>query len=183
MIRPRFSILCPLASILSFLLLAGCGYHQSGRYDEAPQPGYKWQSLYRQDIQTVAVPTFQTKDFHTGVEFRLSKAVVQQLEANTPYKVVDRDRADTILEGEVINVRTTPLSTGSFTNIPQEQLVTVTVNFLWKDLRSGRILVQRKGFDQSVPYYPTLGEGEVVGIQQSMEKLALAIVQELQAEW
>src|SRR5213079_863733 len=121
--------------IVMLALLAGCGYSQSGNYNQPVKSGYKWQSLYRQDVQTVAVPTFQTKDFHTGVEFRLSKAVVHQLEVNTPYKVVDRDRADTILEGEIVNVRANPLSTASRTNNPQEQLLTLTVNFIWKDLR------------------------------------------------
>jgi outer membrane lipopolysaccharide assembly protein LptE/RlpB len=171
------------AAVLLLGLLAGCGYSQSGKYDGPQQPGYKWQSLYRQDIQTVAVPIFISKDFRQGVEFRLTTAVVHQLEAHTPYKVVDRDRADTILEGEVVAVRTNTVSIGRENAIPQEQLMTVTVNFTWKDLRTGRILLQRKGFDQSVPFYPTLGEGEFIGMQDSSEKLALGIVEELQAPW
>ena len=169
--------------LIGFIVISGCGYSQSGKYDSPQQSGYKWQSLYRQDIQTVAVPIFNTRDFHQGVEFRLTKAVVHQIEAQTPYKVVDRERADTILEGEVIAVRTNTVSLQRQSAIPQEQLMTVTVNFTWKDLRSGRILLQRKGFDQSVAYYPTLGEGQFVGEQESAEKLAMGIVQELQAEW
>ena len=65
--------------------------------------GYHWGSLYREDIHTVAVPIFGSKDFHRGVEFQISDALVHQIEAFTPYKVVDRDKADTILEGEIVS--------------------------------------------------------------------------------
>jgi hypothetical protein len=171
---------------LSFAFLAsGCGYEQSGAEPKAANEagGYKWRSLYRQDIGTVAVPIFTNKDFRRGVEFRLSKAVVNQLEANTPYKVVPRERADTILEGEITSISVNTISNDFDLAIPQEQLMTVSVNFVWKDLRTGQILVERRDFEQTAPYYPTLGEGEFVGSQQAVEKLALGIVQELQADW
>jgi hypothetical protein len=59
----------------------------------------------------------------------------------------------------------------------------VTVDFIWKDLRTGRILAQRKGMQQSAAYYPTLGEGEFAGSQLTVERLGLAIVQEMQSDW
>jgi hypothetical protein len=145
--------------------------------------GYRWASLYREDVQTVAIPIFTNKDFRRGVEFRLSKALVNQLEAHTPYRVAPRERADTILEGEIVRIDVTDLSRDVRANVPQEQLYVLTINFIWKDLRSGRILVERRNFQQTAPYYATLGEGEFVGAQQSVERLALAIVQELQADW
>jgi len=156
------------------LLLIGCGY-QSGDYE--------WRSLYRQDVQTVAVPIFTNQDFHRGIEFSLTKAVINHLEATTPYKVAPKERADTILEGMVTKVTTNPLSNSSSTVLPQEQLMTLTVDFTWKDLRSGRILTQRKSFQQTAQYYPTLGESQFAGDQQAVEKLAMAIVQEMQADW
>jgi hypothetical protein len=161
-------------------VLAGCGYSSVG---SEPAGGYQWRSLYREDVKTVAVPIFANRDFHRGVEFSLSKALVSQLEAHSPYKVVPRERADTILEGEVVSVKLDTLSSDSRTAIPQEQIYAVTVNFTWKDLRTGRILVERRNFQQTTPYYPTLGEGQFVGSQQAVERLALGIVQELQADW
>ena len=170
--------------IWAALVLVGCGYSQSGSYDEnSIRSGYRWASLYREDVQTVAVPIFTNKDFRRGVEFRLSKALVNQLEAHTPYRVAPRERADTILEGEIVRIDVTDLSRDVRANVPQEQLYVVTVNFTWKDLRSGRVLVERRNFQQTAPYYATLGEGEFIGAQQNVERLALAIVQELQADW
>jgi hypothetical protein len=166
------------------MLLAGCGgYNGYSTTGSDPVGGYKWRSLYREDVRTVAVPIFANRDFHRGVEFNLSKALVNQLEAHSPYKVVPRERADTILEGEVILVQIRTLSEDNQTAIPQEQLYLMTVNFTWKDLRTGRILVERKNFEQTSTFYPTLGEGQFVGAQDAVEKLALGIVQELQADW
>jgi hypothetical protein len=164
------------------MFTSGCGYNQSGN-EPKQKSDYKWRSLYRQDIHTVAVPIFTNKDFRRGLEFRLSKAVVNQLEVQTPYKVVSRENADTILEGEITEIRVNTISNDYDLAIPQEQLMTVVINFVWKDLRSGQILVERRDFEQTAPYYPTLGEGEFVGTQQSAEQLAIGIVQELQADW
>lgn len=167
------------ALVALVLALSGCGYDQGAGSDA----GYKWQSLYRSDVRTVAVPIFTTRSFDRGVEFGLSEAVVKQMEATTPYKVVPRERADTILEGQVVDVSVSTLSTDPDSAIPQEQMLGLTIDFIWKDLRSGRILVERRGFEHTSSYYPTLGEGRFIGRQQAVEKLALAIVQELQGDW
>lgn len=169
-------------SSLLLLMAVGCGYQQSGSMANAPT-GYQWASLYRGDVRTVAIPTFGNRTYYRGVEFLLSEAVAKQLEAHAPYKIVPQSKADTVLEGEIIRVRVRTISVDRIANIPQEQLYSVRVNFVWRDLRSGRILVERKDFEQAAPYYPTLGEGQFTGEQQNVERLALAIVQELQAAW
>src|SRR4051812_26943830 len=92
------------------LLLAGCGYQHNGEIDSSPKSTYKWSSLYREDINSVAVPIFANKDFRRGVEFNLSTAVVKQMEAHTPYHVAPREKADTILEGEIVSIDMTTLS-------------------------------------------------------------------------
>jgi hypothetical protein len=164
-------------------LACGCGYQQNNAVDVSGKSSYKWASLYREDISTVSIPIFANKEFRRGVEFRLSEAVVKQLEAHSPYRVAPRERADTILEGEVVSIDQSTLSRDVRTAIPQEQLYVLTVNFRWIDLRSGQILLERKHFQQTAPFYGPLGEGEFVGAQNAIERLALAIVQEMQADW
>ena len=167
--------------VAALTALAGCGYNNSG--GGGGTGGYQWKSVYRQDIRTVAVPIFKSTVYERGVEFSLSKALVQQIEANTPYKVVPRERADTILEGEIVTVEIHTLSNDRFSAIPQEQLLDITVDFTWKDLRTGKILVTRRGVEQTATFYPTLGEGRATGTQAATDRLALSIVQELQADW
>ena len=172
-----------IAGCTAALLAGGCGYSQSAEYAGPKQGNYQWHSLYREDIRTVAVPIFRNKTFTRGLEFQLTKAVINYMESSTPYKVVSRDKADTILEGEITQVKSDTISVDPRTTLPQEQAIRVSVNFIWKDLRSGKILAQQKGFQQDAMYYPTLGESSYIGKQTGMEKLAVAIVQELQADW
>jgi hypothetical protein len=180
------SILHSPSSILPlFLLLAltGCGYQQQGVYDGNQMPGYQWHSLYREDIQTVAVPVFVNTSYRRGMELSLSKAVIQDIETHTPYKVVSADKADTILEGEISSVALNTLTNGLYTALPQEQSITMKVNFRWKNLRTGQILVERRDFEQKASFFPTLGESTFVGSQDAVEKLAMAIVNEMEADW
>ena len=162
---------------LGLILLSGCGYHSQ------KESGYNWSSVYRQDVKTIAVPIFSSKDYARGIEFSLSKALVNQIEATTPYKVAPRERADTILEGEIVKANVHTISEDRRSAVPQEQLLDLTINFTWKDLRTGRILVSRQGWEQTATWYPTLGEGRFEATQGAAEKLATAIVHELQSDW
>lgn len=168
-----FSKLATGALLLSALTwTAGCA-----------SSGYTWGNTYRSDVRTIAVPAFGTKDFSRGDEIVLTQALIAQIESRTPYKVVPQDRADTVLEGLVVSVGRGTVSIDRFTAIPQEATYSITVDFTWKDLRTGQILVERRNFDQSSTYYPTLGEGRFAGRQVTAEALAASIVDELQGDW
>ncbi|HEX8340801.1 MAG TPA: LptE family protein [Tepidisphaeraceae bacterium] len=162
-------------------LVAGCqGYQQSGAGGGG---NYAWSSLYRQDVQTVAVPIFTNVDFARGDEFNLTKAIVTQIEQRTPYKVVSREKADTVIEGQITRIRRPVVSNDRSNGLPQEQLYGIRVDFVWKDQRSGKILVERRGFEQQSPYYPTLGEARDTASLNTSEAMAIAIVRELEADW
>jgi hypothetical protein len=174
----RFSI---APWVLLALSLAGCGYHLSGSASD--EPGYQWKTLYRGDVHTVAVPIFANLSVSQGLEFRLTKSIINQLEGQSPYKVVPKERADTILEGEILRASSATVSNNRVTAEAQDKLFVLVVRFTWRDLRTGKILTQRRSFEQTAPYYPTLGEDQFVAQEQNIERLALAIVQELQADW
>jgi hypothetical protein len=166
---------------LPLLLLTGCGYHISG--SAATEPGYQWHSLYREDVKTVAVPVFSNRTFYQDIDRELTTAIDKQIEAFTPYKIAPRERADTILEGEITRIRLRTISRDRIAAVPQEQMYVIVVNFRWRDLRSGKVLIERRDYEQTSSYYPTLGEDQWVGEQDAAERLATAIVGELQAEW
>jgi hypothetical protein len=155
------------------LPLAGCS--SSG--------GYHWGSLYPENISTVAVPIFTSKDYHRGVEFEVTQALVTKIEEFTPYKVTGRDSADTILEGEIVAIQPVTVTLDPNTATPDEQQYSIVVNFTWKDLRSGKILVSKQNFEQTSTYYGILGEDQNVASQSAAEKLALGIVHEMQSAW
>lgn len=177
-------LLNALIALAGMTAMSGCGSYQStGDFNPNANPGYQWKSLYREDYQSIAVPIFTSRSFQRGVETEVTRAVVQQMELRSPYKVVPRDRAQTILEGEIDSVEVNTLSNDLDTTLPQEQTLTIRINFTWKDIRTGRILAERRGFTQSATYYPTQGEGRFTGTQSAVERLAIAIVQQLEADW
>jgi Lipopolysaccharide-assembly len=167
-----------IASLSLLPFLAGCAYTQNDS-----SSAYTWGSIHRKDVRTVAIPAFGTKAFSRGDELAVTQALIAQIESRTPYKVVPQDRADTVLEGMVVSVGRGTVSIDQFTALPQEALYTISVDFTWKDLRSGQILVERRNFEQSNTYYPTLGDGRFVGQQTTAEALAASIVDELQGDW
>ena len=117
------------------------------------------------------------------MEFQLTDALVKKIEEFTPYKVEPRDRADTLLEGEIVSIQTTTLQLDPYTATPQEEQYSIIVNFTWKDLHSGKILMTRQNFQQTTSYFPTLGEGQWVGSENTVDRLALGIVHEMEGEW
>ena len=166
------------ALFAAILLLSGCGYEQSGSDTD-----WHWGSVYRENIHSVAVPVFTSRDFHRNVEFQLSDALAKKIEEFTPYKVEPRERADTVIEGEIVSISPSTLSLNPYTATPQEAEYSIIVNFTWKDLRTGKILCSRQGFEQANTYFPNLGEGQYVASQNAVERLALGIVNEMEGPW
>lgn len=160
-----------LTILLAGLMLPGCGYKPAR------------QGLYRSDVKTVAVPIFQSKEFRRDLEFRLTEALVKRIEMDTPWKVVDQSRADTLIEGEVIQEKQVSYSPDFITGNPREYILTLVISFKWKDLRTGRVLVEKKNWSQTGTWIPPVGENEYQGQNVVIEKLAESIVEQMQEPW
>lgn len=169
---------CAPAIAVALLTLTGCSYQKS-----VDAGGYTHGTVFREGVRTIAVPAFSTKSFSRGDEIVLSQALVTQIESRTPYKIVPLDRADTVLEGTVVGTGIGTVTSDNFTALPSEQAYTIIVDFTWKDLRTGQIIVERRNFEQSGTYYPQMGEGRFTGRQTVAESLAASIVDELQGDW
>ncbi len=158
---------------VALLMLTGCAYSAK--------------TLYPEKYHTVAVPVFENRTFYQGVNASLGEALVKRIEQQTPYKVVAPGTADTILEGTITSISQTQLSRRrrGAGGLPQELEVTVVCDWQWKDLRSGELIRQRKGFAAVGSYIPTSPVGEPVDIalQQAVDRMATDITNTLQADW
>ena len=66
--------------------------------------GYTTRPNYDPNIHTVRVPIFKNITLIRGLEFDLTRAVIREIEAKTPFKVVDsRAGADTELIGKIVS--------------------------------------------------------------------------------
>jgi len=150
-----------------------------------PTEGYSSAPVFSTHIQTVAVPIFENDTFHQGIEFELTDALIKEIEARTPYKVTTQPRADTILTGRVKTVRLDQLSKSRLTGLGEEVVMSVTVDFEWKDWRSDTPIVARKSFSGhglAIPSAPT-GERLELGRMAAVQQLARDIVDEMRAAW
>ncbi len=174
------AILALAAGILSAILLPGC-------LSDDPTVGYTARSQYRKGIQTVAVPiwTRGKNVYRRNVEIRLTQALVKRIELDTPYKVTDKQKADTLLSGTIERIEQATLSFNPDTGRPREIEVAFTVAFKWEDLRTGDVIVDRRNFrvaDVYIPPHP-FNEDFFRGSESLMERLARRIVETMEADW
>lgn len=150
-----------------------------------PRVGYTLAPAYRTDIQTIGVPIFDMADFAPGLELELTEAIVKEIHRTTPWKVVPRAQADTVLTGVITDVQLRKLSTDRDTGLVQELAYGLTASFEWKDRATGRVLVSRRNFRAAEPFVPARPAQERVdtGQRGTIEELARAIVAELRSSW
>src|SRR5262245_41953176 len=104
--------------------------------------GYTTEPNYNPEIRTVYVPIFKTPTLETtpyrGMDFTLTRAVIDAIESKTPMKVVsDPVGADTELQGTIVNIGKLLLNRTPFNEAREIQLA-LTVEVVWFDLRPGR---------------------------------------------
>ena len=145
--------------------------------------GYSSKTLYSTSYKSIAVPIFGNKTFRRDWELRLTEAIDKSIEARTPYKLTPRDKADTVLVGEIVDIQESVLTRRYGANLPRETELVVTVNFTWKDARTGRVLMERKGFARSATEIPQLGERIADAEQMAIERCAYAIVSQLEKDF
>ena len=133
----------------------------------------------------MAVPIFENRTFYRGMEYDLTEALVKEVQQRTPYAVSDAGRADTLLSGQIVSVDQRLLSRTDSAGLPQELEVEVVINFQWQDLRTGDVIVDRRGFASVGRYVPTqpVGQRFEVGQHAAVTRLAQDVVSAMRGDW
>lgn len=157
--------------VLSALTASGCGYTQK--------------ELYPEDYRSVSVPIVKNQTFYRGIEFDVTEALIKEIELRTPYKVIAPGGADTELTGTIASINQVQVSQRSTGAVPQEMEMTLTIDWQWKDLRSGKPIRDRKGFQVVARYVPPrpVGQDITTGRHGVAQAAATAIVSQMRADW
>ena len=129
--------------------------------------GYTTEPPYDPNIRSVYIPVFKVSPILTSpyrtIDVDLTDAVVKELNARkSPIKVIsDPGRADTELIGNIFNI-TKPVLNRNNQNLPLESEVQLTIDILWRDLRTGNML--------SNPKYPKVMPGPGPRFDPNIEK-------------
>jgi hypothetical protein len=162
---------CPLFSVICLLVLAGCG-------------GYSSKSLYPDDVGTVYVEMFDNQSFRRGIEYELTDALAKRIEAQTPYKIVtSRDRADTIISGQIVQANESVLSTEREVGRALEKSVELHAVVTWKNLRTGELLIDNKRVSASASFSEWQNQDFIYGSVIAANSLADKIAESMETGW
>lgn len=172
--------------------------------------GYTTAPNYDTSIHTVRVPIFKNLSMRDstreGIEFQLTQEVVRQIELRSPYKVVGGNcDADTELEGTITAFSKNVINRNQLNEV-REAETTMTVEIVWKDLRTGEILSQPPRKREPLPplcdtppqppykpipqvlsstasFIPEVGSSITTARQDNIKKLAVKIVSLMEKPW
>lgn len=116
--------------------------------------GYSTQPNYDANIHSVYVPIFKNNTLYRELGPELTQTLVRYIEAQTPFKVVsNRECADTELTGRIINFQKVLLNYNQLNEVREAQTI-MTVEVIWRDLRTGEPLSQPR--PRGIESYPQI---------------------------
>ena len=143
------------ASVLgAVLLLAGCGYSVRGHLPD--------------DVRTVAIPVLTNRTLKPAVETEMTRALADAFATDGRLKVVSRDTADTLLEGEVTSYELISIAFDPEANVRLYRLV-VTLNVRLRDVRRNTVLFNGQGLSEKADFRVSGAVAETI----SREEIAL----------
>jgi hypothetical protein len=146
--------------------------------------GYSNTSLYPEAVGTVYVEMFDNQSFRRGVEYELTDALAKRIEAQTPYKIVtSRDRADTVISGQIVQANESVLTTERQIGRALEKNVELRAVVSWKNLRTGELLIDNRTVSASASYSEWQNQGFAYGSALAANSLAERIVELMEAGW
>ncbi len=170
--------LAPISAIL-LLLLGGCAGYQIGNY-----------SLYPDHVRTVHVAVFESVSFRRNMGERLTEAVCKEIERITPYKVVGRASADSVLAGRITN-ETKQVVVEARSGEAREIQTSLQVEVSWTDCH-GQELRRRQSIalppeiarvSGSGNLIPEVGQSVATAQQQAITRIAEQIVSLMEKPW
>ena len=167
--QKRVGIMRWVMMLSLLILLTGCGYSS--------------EPLHRTTVRTVYVDMFQSKEFRRGIEFQLTEAVRKQIDRATPYKNAPREKADTVLTGEILEWRESTIGRSFITNLPRETAATLAIRYRWQDMRTGKLLVDQPRMVTTIQYVRPVGETAYDAREDAANKLARKIVNSMETPW
>ncbi|MBI4577253.1 MAG: LptE family protein [Planctomycetes bacterium] len=149
----------------------GCGYRTG--FDRLP------------GVRTLAVPVFEnrTEPYRREVEVDLTVAVVRELQARTPYSVVDRpEEADAVLLGELVGFTETPLVVDRSDRVVETSLG-LTVRLTLVEVATGRTYFEGRVVSDAETVRVSRGENLDLARREALREIAERVVFELEMGW
>ncbi len=133
--------------------------------------GYSFRGTLPEHIQTVAVPLFANKTGEPAIESLLTSAVVEAFSTNGRLRVVKREDADAILEGEVIGYSVLSISYDSQANVRQYRLI-MTINLKLLDIRRSAVLFEERNLREKADFQVMNAVSQTISVEETAVRTA-----------
>ncbi len=164
-----------IATAAAMLGLCGCG--------EGGLSGYSNSWMYPEEVTSVYVEMFDAGGFRRGHEFALTEAVCKRIESQTPYKIIsDRAQADSILSGTVTTTSGV-LAGERYTGGALEREAAVQVRVTWKNLKTGRLMLDNQSVFASASYSEQMDQTFDYAANAAVGKAAQRVVELMERPW
>jgi len=134
---------------------------------------------------SISVPVFTNATYDRQIGYHLTEALQKRLQQASPYAIIGEGSADTVLRGKVTSVQIKQLSQSLGTGLSEEVGYTVTLDWEWVDMRTGKPIVSRKGFASSGVVIASRPQAEPLDLARygAVQRLADDIVANMQDDW
>ncbi|AQQ71225.1 hypothetical protein SMSP2_01591 [Limihaloglobus sulfuriphilus] len=172
MLKTTFKYIAAFCCLAGFLIgIGGCSGYSQG-----------W--LFPEEVETVYVEMFDSRDFRRDYEYTLTEAVCKQIEVQTPYKLIaDKNRAQTMLYGYISYMSDEILDMERYSGRPIEQEAAVRVVFSWKDMTTGRMYADNVEVIGACSYSDFENQDYSYAAQVAVNDAAKKILQSMQTKW
>ena len=146
--------------------------------------GYSNETLFPNDVRSVRVEMFDNRSFRRGVEYELTDALAKRIEAQTPYKIVSSsDRTDSVISGQLVSISESALTIEREMAEPLEKEVVLTAVVTWKNLNTGRLMMDNKRVTAAASYSEFQNQDFTYAAALAANKLAQRIVEHMENDW
>jgi hypothetical protein len=164
----------------TMLCASGCAAYRLGN-----------ETLYAPDVSTVYVPMIESDSFRRDLGERLTEAVIKEIEAKTPFKVVGTPDADSVLAARLVGERK-HVTVENQNDDPRAIEISMAAEVSWLNRRRQPLCPPTTlplppdlfiPMGQTAALLPEAGQSVESQYQVAIERLAQQIVATMEEPW
>ena len=177
-------LLVGLWSLVSCLWSQGCGYSARPGLPSSMRTVYIKPFINKIDITQLGMNMREFPIYRHGMETDLTNAVIRRYQFTGLLRPASAERADTRLEGELVEFRKDPLRYNASQRV-EEWRLNVVVNLRFYDRQNAEPIWEESHFTGDTTYFE-LGanaESETAALSRAIEDVAKRIVERTVENW
>jgi len=170
--------------LVAALCFAGCGYNAVTLLPPHIQSVYVENFVNKIDITEEISHKDRYRTYRPGLENKVTRALVNSFILEGTLMVTDREYADAIVSGELIDYTRDPIRYDKNDEVKEYRL-TIIVNFHFVDVKTGKTLIQADNFAGDATYITSgpYATDEDTAIDKATDDLTRRIVERVIEVW